>query len=151
MDKKSAISTIENSSFEKKILEIQKKFQVCSNPEEKYHLLIDLGRNPPPFDPKNKTEESLVYGCQSQLFIFAEKKEGRLFFSFSSDALISSGLAALLVYVYQGETTETVQECPPQFLQTLGLYTSLSPNRAQGIVHIYIKMKHLAGKLHDSN
>jgi cysteine desulfuration protein SufE len=136
--------SIENLSLAKKIEGLKKIFTPLDTPAEKYHLLIDLGRNLSPIDAKYKVEDYLVEGCQSQLYIHAEKREGRIFFSAGTDALISAGLAALLLEVYNGETVETILTFPPHFLQELGIYASLSPNRAHGVINIYQKMKRLS-------
>ncbi|HSX13000.1 MAG TPA: SufE family protein [Chlamydiales bacterium] len=143
-NEKSKKNLFTHESFEEKIDFIKRKFQQLPSPTEKYNLLMDLGKNIIPIDPKYKTEEFLVRGCQSQIFLHAERKAGRLFFSASSDALISSGLASLLINVYSGENTETILNHPPLFLQELGIYASLSPNRSQGLAHIYLKMKFFA-------
>lgn len=131
-------------SFEEKIISLKTFFQGLETPTEKYELLIGLGKKLPPFDPKHKTEEFLVRGCQSLLYIHAEQKEGSIFFSGASDALISAGLAALLIQTYNGEKLGTILSQPPHFLQELGIYASLSPNRAHGMAHIYLKMKLLS-------
>ncbi len=136
--------SLETSSIKEKIEKLKKKFLALEIPAEKYHLIIDLGKYLPPMDPKYKTEASLVSGCQSQLYIHAEKRDGKIFFSGTTDALISAGLAALLIETYSGETLETIFTTPPYFIQDLGIYGSLSPNRAQGLIHIYQKMKHLS-------
>ncbi len=134
----------ELSSLEKKIAHIQKKFEKLETPSEKYHLLMDLGKEIPLIDVKYKTDSFLVLGCQSKLYLHATKKDGKIFFTAGTDSLISAGLAALLIEIYNGEPIETILTKPPQFLQTLGIYASLSPNRAHGVAHIYLKMKMLS-------
>ncbi len=133
-----------HGSFDEKINIIKRKFQELPTPNERYNLLIDLGRKLPSYPPIYKTEEFLVQGCQSQLFLFAEKKGEQIYFSASSDALISSGLAMLLILAYNGETMDTIISKPPLFLQEMGIYASLSPNRSNGLSQIYLKMKLLA-------
>lgn len=132
---------LQNNSFQRKIDQLQKKFSEFKNEEEKYHFLIQLGKEILPMDPNHQTQENLVKGCQSQLFLHSEQKDGIFFFTATSDALISKGLAALLIQVYSGETGATILTHPPHFLESLGILSSLSPNRAQGILHIYLKMK----------
>lgn len=144
MQTETGYSPIETPSLERKIKKFQKKFLTLDTPAEKYHLLMDLGKTLPAIDPQYKTGDYLVRGCQSELYIHAEQRDGLIFFSAGTDALISAGLAALLVETYSGETIETILKEPPHFLQALGIYASLSPNRAQGIFHIYQKMKLLA-------
>lgn len=132
------------TAFDEKIHFIKRKFQEIQEPIDKYNFLIDFGKKLPLIEQKFKTEENLVKGCQSQLFIHAEKKGDKIFFSAASDALISAGLAALLTFVYSGEEAETIFSKPPVFLTELGIYASLSPNRSQGLAHIYLKMKMVA-------
>ncbi len=129
------------SLFEKKIDLLKKKFNTLSTPVQKYEQIILFGKTLPLIDPKHKTPETLVRGCQSELYIHTEQKQGKLFFTAQTDALISRGLAALLIEIYNGEDVETILSSPPHFLETLGIHASLSPNRSQGISHIYLKMK----------
>lgn len=141
MNKSSLLSQAANSSFESKVERIQKKCELFHSPEEKYHWIIHLGKALPRLSAEFCIEENLVRGCQSKLYLHAEFIEGKIFFSASSDALISAGLAALLMEVYNGESIETILTKPPRFLETLGIYASLSPNRSNGLLHIYLKMK----------
>lgn len=144
MQRETESLSIESLSLNKKIEGLKKIFNSFDKAAEKYHLLIDLGKNLPTMDAKYKIDDYLVRGCQSQLYIYAEKKDGKIFFTAGSEALISAGLAALLLEVYSGETIETILSHPPHFLQELGIYASLSPNRSHGILHIYQKMKMLS-------
>ncbi len=131
-------------TIEEKIEGLKEQFSSLQSPQEKYLLIIDLGKELPLLDPRDKMEENLVRGCQSSLYLTGNLKEGKIFFSASTDALISAGLAALLIHVYNGESIETVITSPPQFLQTFGLQASLSPNRSSGFLHIYLRMKKIA-------
>lgn len=127
--------------FEQKIILFKKKFEPLITPEQKYRQIIAFGENLPSIDPKNISSETRVRGCQSELHIHAEQKQGKIFFTAQTDALISRGLAALLIEIYNGEDAETILSSPPHFLETLGIHASLSPNRSQGVSHIYLKMK----------
>lgn len=117
-------------------------FAPCKTKEEKYQKLMVLGRELPPL--KEKSEETYVPGCQSEMHLDCELKEGFLFFKAASDALISAGLAACLIMIYNGESPEVVLKCPPDVLETLELSQSLSPNRANGLYSIHLKMKQQA-------
>ena len=128
------------ASFEQKISGFKKQFEPLS-PSKKYEYLINLGNNLPAIDSKFKSADTLVHGCQSELYLHTELKLGKVYFSASSDALISKGLAALLITIYNGASPETILSSPPHFLEELGLYASLSPSRSNGISHIYLKMK----------
>lgn len=144
METKAPPAIEKTSTLDTKISSLKEIFLTSDLPEDKYHLLMDLGKKLPPLDSKYKTEETLVRGCQSILYLHAELRNGLLFFSAATDALISAGLAALLIKAYNGESIETILTKPPHFLQTLGIHSSLSPNRSNGILHIYLKMKQLA-------
>jgi cysteine desulfuration protein SufE len=141
MTQNESLSPSQKDSFQEKLSLLQKKFSKFTTEEEKYHFLIQLGREVPSMDPVYKTQENLVKGCQSQLFIHAKQIDGKFFFTTDSDALISKGLAAILIYAYNGETATTIITHPPTFLEGLGILSSLSPNRAQGAIHIYLKMR----------
>ena len=92
-----------------------------------------------------KVEENLVAGCQSVLYLECTSRGGALYFNADSDALISKGLAALLVYLYSGEPASSLFTHPPQFLQGLGL--QLSPARSNGLASLYAKMRLRAAEL----
>lgn len=126
--------------------EVKKLFHACQNEEEKYGKIIELGRTLPPLDESLKIEENRVKGCQSQMYLHSEAKEGKVYFHACSDALISSGLAYLLLKVYSGETPEAILKCPPTYLEELGIAESLTPNRASGLYSLHLKMKQEALK-----
>lgn len=127
--------------FQKNILEIKKSFASCSSSEEKYRHLMHLGSLLSPLPSHLKIESNLVPGCQSRLYLACLYNEGHISFLASSDALISAGLAALLIAAYNEVPPVTLFQCPPDFLQELGIVTSLSPNRSHGLANIYLRMK----------
>lgn len=133
-------------SLDEKIDLLKKKIISIASAEEKYHLLIEMGKKLPALPEEHKTEQNMVRGCQSKLYLYSYEENEKIFFKASADALISAGLAALLVSVYSGETAETILKRPPDFLETLGIYASLSPNRSNGLSHIHLKMKQEALK-----
>ncbi len=135
---------IEALDFDSKINRLKKMFSQLESTEKRYHLLIDLGKTLPLLEETYKTKENLVKGCQSLLYIHAFASDDKIFFKASSDALISKGLAALMLYVYNGESSQTILQNPPFFLEELGLYAALSPNRSQGLYHIYLKIRELS-------
>lgn len=127
--------------------QIKKLFSSCHSKEEKYLKIIELARENPSMDPKYKIRENVVPGCQSTMYLRSYMKDGVVLFEADSEALISSGLAALLIQVYSGETPETLLKCPPDYLEELGISASLTPNRANGLYHIHLRMKQDALKL----
>lgn len=128
-------------SIDEKIDLLKKKITPISSSEQKYHLLIEMGKELSPFKNEYKTEENRVHGCQSKLYLYSYELKGKIFFEASADALISAGLAALLISIYSGETAETILQRAPDFLQTLGIQASLSLNRSNGLAYIHLKMK----------
>lgn len=127
--------------------DVKKLFQSCATEEEKYNKLIELGKKNPPLNDKYKVEGNVVPGCQSIMYLHTELKEGKVNFQAESNALISSGLAAVLLMVYSGEEPDVILKCPPDYLEELGISTSLTPSRANGLYSIHLKMKQDALKL----
>ncbi len=126
--------------FQKKSEAVKLKFSLLS-PEVRYSALIELGRRLPLFPDNLKTSLNLVSGCQSTLYLASSSEGGLIFFQAASDALISAGLAAILIEVYSGESPECILTHPPTFLQDAGISHSLSPNRSNGLANIYLHMK----------
>ncbi len=126
--------------------EVKKLFAAAATPEEKYQLLMDLGRRQVSLSPEEKTEQSRVRGCQSITYLKATLENGKSYFHIESDALISAGLGQILTMVYSGQAPEVVLKCPPTYLEELGLYASLSPGRANGLASMFTKMKQEALK-----
>ncbi len=127
--------------------ELKQIFALCPTSEAKYQKIIELGKNLPPFDPAQMVTENIVQGCQSIMYLHSHLEDGKLFFNASSEALISKGLAALLIFVYSGEAPETILKAPADYLQELGIYASLSPGRSNGLSSMYLRMKQEAVKL----
>jgi cysteine desulfuration protein SufE len=115
--------------------------------EAKYKKIIVLGKSLPHLDPCYKIPSHLVRGCQSQMFLHSYLKNDLVIFEGESDALISAGLAALLIHVYSQETPEAILKCPPLFLKELGITEALSPSRANGLLSLYLRMKQEAAIL----
>jgi sulfur transfer protein SufE len=126
---------------------LEKLFSGCLTNEEKYQKIIQLGRELPPLRPELRLAENLVKGCQSTTYLASEWRNGSVFFSASSDALISAGLAALLIAVYSGEPPEAILKFPPLFLENLGVNGSLTPSRANGLYSMHLRMKQEALRL----
>lgn len=130
-----------------KQLEMKAIFAKCLTEEAKYEKLMELGRELPPLNPTHKVKENLVKGCQSTMYLTSQLKDGVVLFEVDSDALVSAGLAMLLIRVYNEETPETILKCPPAYLEELGLSTRLTPNRSSGLYSIHLRMKQDALKL----
>jgi len=127
-------------TIEKKIDRIKDMFFERSR-EEKIEILLNLGRSLQPFADEFKTSAYQITGCQSILYLSSNFDNGRVYFNAYADALISSGLAALLISVYSGETPETILKKAPTFLIDLELLSSLTPSRSNGLAHIHRQMR----------
>lgn len=117
--------------------------------KELYKKIIQKGKELPPLREGERIPAHLVKGCQSQTYLVSqlvvqENGEKALIFRAESDALISAGLAALLIQVYAEESLDTILTCPPIFFQQLKLDTLLTPNRANGLYSMHFRMKQLA-------
>lgn len=138
------------SSFEDKVLKLQNEFSHASgtpfSQEAIYLKIIELGKKLPIFEPAWKQEANLVQGCQSLLYLHVLNDGTCLRFYAYSDALISAGLAALLISLYDGEPFEQILKNPPHILETIGIPVALSPNRANGLASLYKKMREEAIK-----
>jgi cysteine desulfuration protein SufE len=120
---------------------VQLLFDTSVTPIQKYEKIIELGRELTPYPALFKTPDRLVKGCQSTMYLYAELTQGKIHFHAFSEALISAGLAALLLAVYNGETPDVILTCPPRFLEELGVHDSLSPSRSNGLASLFQRMK----------
>lgn len=132
--------------FTTKVLNVKKLFDHCATLEEKYNKIIDLGKVGADFDQDYKLDSNRVPGCQSTMYLHSWVENGSIYFKAWSDALISAGLAELLILAYSGETPEVVLKKPPRFLEELDIPASLTPNRASGLYQIHLKMQQEALK-----
>ena len=123
---------------------IKEMFSHCLTAEEKYKKIIELGQTLPSLDPIYHLPENLVEGCQSMMYLFTTCENGKMVFKIYSEALISKGLAGLLILIYEDETPETLLKCPPTVLSEIGIQQTLSPGRSNGLFNLYLKMKQQA-------
>lgn len=127
--------------------EIKKLFESCHTEEDKYKKIIELGRLQSKLSDQYKIEENIIVGCQSTVYLHSELENGKVIFEAEADALISAGLAALLIRVYSGEPPEVMLTCPPTYLEELGISASLTPSRSNGLYSMHLRMKQEALKL----
>ncbi len=114
--------------------------------ESKYEHIIDLGKHLPLIDPALKTEERIIKGCQSRVWLNSELKDGKLVFTADSDAIITKGMVALIIRVLSGQTPQEVVNAKLDVINKIGLVQHLSPTRANGLVSMITKMKQEALK-----
>jgi cysteine desulfuration protein SufE len=128
--------------------QIRTIFKALPSEDLKYQKIIEFGRELPHLSIKDKIPENIVKGCQSIMYLHSQLINNQIIFNADSDALISAGLAAILIKVYSGENPETILKCPPDYLEDLGISASLTPNRANGLYSIHLRMKQDALKFY---
>ncbi|MBQ9194186.1 MAG: SufE family protein [Bacteroidales bacterium] len=133
-------------TLEEKKQSIVEDFSLYEEWLDKYEYLIELGKSLEPFPEEKKTEDRLIKGCQSRVWLDSELRDGRLFFTADSDAIITRGIISLLVSVYSGRTPEEIAGDDFGFVQEIGLKENLSPTRANGLVSMIERIKEIAGQ-----
>lgn len=121
--------------------EIIQEFADFDDWMDRYQLLIDLGSSQPKLDDKYKTEQNLIDGCQSRVWLQADMRDGLLHFQAESDALIVKGIVALLVRVLSDHTPEEILRADLYFIESIGLREHLSPTRSNGLLAMLKQMK----------
>ena len=121
--------------------EIIEEFQDFDDWMDRYQLLIDLGSEQAPLDERYKTEQNLIDGCQSRVWLQADLIEGKVHFSAESDALIVKGIVALLVRVLSDHTPQEILDADLYFIDRIGLREHLSPTRSNGLGAMLKQMK----------
>lgn len=116
-------------------------FSVFDDWMDKYDLLIDIGKNLPLIDPRHKTQDFLIEGCQSKVWLYPEFEENKIKFSADSDALITRGIVALLVKVLSDRTPDEIINSDLYFIDKIGLRQNLSPTRANGLLAMIRQMR----------
>jgi len=120
---------------------IVEEFSILDEWMDKYNYLIDLGRDIPLIDPAFRREENLIRGCQSRVWLDASMEDGRVSYKADSDAIITKGIAALLIRVFNMQTPEEILDTELFFIESIGLNEHLSPTRANGLVSMLKQMK----------
>jgi Fe-S metabolism associated domain protein len=121
--------------------EIIADFSMFEDWESKYEYMIDLGKNLPMIDPKYKTEQYLIKGCQSQVWLHADLEQDKVIFTADSDAIITKGIVAILINVFSGQKAIDILEANLDFIDKIGLKEHLSPTRANGLVSMIEQIK----------
>lgn len=121
--------------------EIIEEFSDLDDWMDRYAMIIDLGNELPPIDECFKTPEHLIEGCQSRVWLNAELKDGKMYFTADSDAIIVKGIIALLIDVLNGHTPAEVADADLYFIDRIGLSENLSPTRSNGLLAMVRQMK----------
>jgi len=116
-------------------------FSIFDDWMDRYQQLIELGKDLPPIDEKKRTESYLIKGCQSKVWLDAELKDGKIYFSADSDAIITKGIVALLIRVLNEREPKEILEADLFFIDKIGLKANLSPTRSNGLVSMVKQMR----------
>ncbi len=128
-------------TLEEKQQEIIGEFEIFDDWMDKYEYIIDLGKELPLIDKDKKTDDRLIRGCQSNVWLDATIVDGKMKFTSDADAIITKGIIGLLIRVLNNETPESVAKADLHFIKTIGLQEHLSPTRANGLLSMVQKMK----------
>jgi cysteine desulfuration protein SufE len=121
--------------------EIIEEFEMFDDWMQKYEYLIDLGKELAPIEEQYKTEDNLIKGCQSRVWLHAQQQEGRINYTADSDAIMTKGIIAILIRVLSGQKAEEIVSADLSFIDTIGLKEQLSATRANGLVSMIKKIK----------
>ncbi|MBS1583146.1 MAG: SufE family protein [Bacteroidetes bacterium] len=124
--------------------EVVDEFALFSDWQDRYEHLIGLGKDLPLIAPAHKTEDNLVRGCQSRVWLHAKQENNLVHFTADSDAMITKGIVALLVRVYNDRPPQEILSASTAFIDRIGLREHLSPNRANGLSAMLDQMKRYA-------
>lgn len=121
--------------------EIIDEFSMFDEWDERFQYVIDLGKSLPLIDDKFKTEDNIIKGCQSKVWLHAEEKDGVLVFTADSDAIITKGIIAVLIRAFSNQKAKDILDAETTFIDQIGLKEQLSPTRANGLVSMIKKIK----------
>jgi cysteine desulfuration protein SufE len=129
------------NNIELKAKQIEEEFSIFDDWMDRYNILIDKARNLEPLDPKYKTPQYLINGCQSQLWLFCENKDGCLFCKADGDAIITKGMAAIVLELVNGEPLQDILNYNFEVFDKIGLHSHLSPTRSNGLRSLIKQVK----------
>lgn len=134
----------ENKSLQEAENEVVDTFSMYDEWLDKYEYIIDLGKNLEAYPEEFKTEDKLIKGCQSRVWLDYKVQDGRIYFKADSDAIITKGIISLLISVYSGRTPEEIASSDFGFIEKIGLKDNLSPTRANGLASMIATIKAVA-------
>lgn len=134
----------ENKSLQEAENEVVETFSMYDEWLDKYEYLIDLGKNLEAYPEDCKTEDKLIKGCQSRVWLDYKVQDGKIYFRADSDAIITKGIISLLISVYSGRTPEEIASSDFGFIEKIGLKENLSPTRANGLASMIATIKAVA-------
>ncbi|QKG80896.1 SufE family protein [Tenuifilum thalassicum] len=120
---------------------IVEEFSIFDDWMDRYQQLIEYGKELPPIAEQKKTQQYLIQGCQSKVWLDAELRDGKIYFTADSDAIITKGIVSLLIKVLSGHTPDEILNTELYFIDKIGLKENLSPTRSNGLVAMIKQMK----------
>lgn len=138
MEKEKSLQDIEN--------EIVNEFSIFDDWLDKYEYIIELGKSLEEYPEDRKTDDKLVKGCQSRVWIDFKVEDGKIFFNADSDAIITKGIISLLVRIYSGRTPQEILSSDFSVVEKIGLKENLSPTRANGLVSMIQMIREIAAR-----
>jgi len=121
--------------------EIIDEFSMFEDWEERYQYMIDLGKDLPLINDQFKTEDNIIKGCQSKVWVHAEMNDNKVKFTADSDAIITKGIIAILIRTFSNQHPKDILEANTDFIDSIGLKEHLSPTRANGLVSMIKQIK----------
>ncbi len=121
--------------------EIVDEFSMFDDWMQRYEYIIELGKSLPLIDEKYKTEENIIKGCQSKVWVHADEKDGNVVFTADSDAILTKGIIAILIRTFSNHSPKEILEANTDFIDEIGLKEHLSPTRANGLVSMIKQIK----------
>ncbi|TSE09335.1 MULTISPECIES: SufE family protein [Aquimarina] len=121
--------------------EIVDEFGMFEDWMQRYEYMIELGKSLPLIEEKYKTENNIIKGCQSKVWVHAEMKDDKVEFTADSDAIITKGIIAILIRVFSGQHPSAIINADTDFIDEIGLKEHLSPTRANGLVSMIKQLK----------
>ncbi len=121
--------------------EIVDEFSMFDDWMQRYEYIIDLGKGLPLIDEQYKTDDNIIKGCQSKVWVHAEEKEGKIVFTADSDAILTKGIIAVLIRAFSNQKASAILEANTDFIDQIGLKEHLSPTRANGLVSMIKQIK----------
>ena len=121
--------------------ELIDEFSMFDDWMQRYEYMIELGKSLPIIDEDLKTDDHLIKGCQSKVWLNSEMKDGKIVFTADSDAIITKGIVAILVRTFSNQSPQAILDAKTDFIDEIGLKEHLSPTRANGLVSMIKQMK----------
>lgn len=121
--------------------QIINEFSLFEDWMDRYNYIIELGKSLPMIDDKYKTDQYLISGCQSKVWLYADIQDGKVIYSADSDAIITKGIVNLLIRVLSNQSPQEIIDAPLAYIDAIGLKEHLSPTRSNGLVSMIKQMK----------